>query len=508
MSILKPIDDFLNKTTMYRLTLYCVVFLWLLAFVASIFGVLHLNPINLGLSLLAVFLICVIVNSIFAKIFKAPSNIESVYITAFILASIIAPFSNLNDFVFLALAGVLAIASKYILAINKKHIFNPAAAGAVLAGIITSQGAIWWMGTLFMAPFVLICGLLIARKIKRFDLFFSFIIFSFIAIVGYGLYEGQKFLPTVYGFIFDSPIFYLGSIMLTEPMTTPPVKNSRIAYGSLVGLLNAPFINIAGFYFTPEIALVVGNIFSYFVSPKEKLILKLKEKIKIADNTYDFVFKPNRKLKFRAGQYLEWTLPHEKMDNRGMRRYFTIASSPTEEDLIMGVKFYENPSTYKQSLVSLNAGGVVIASQLAGDFTLPEDKNKKLVFIPGGIGVTPFRSMTKYLIDNNEKRDIVVFYSNKSFADIAYKDIFDEASEKLKIKVIYCLNDPDSAPSGWVGEYGFINEETIKKYAPDFTDRMFFISGPRSMILSFQKALKDAGVYKNHIVTDFFPGFA
>ena len=139
------------------------------------------------------------------------------------------------------------------------------------------------------------------------------------------------------------------------------------------------------------------------------------------------------KLKFKPGQYLEWTLPHEKIDNRGMRRYFTIASSPTEKDMIMGVKFYDKPSSYKQSLISLENQGIVVASQLAGDFTLPKDKNKKLIFIAGGIGVTPFRSMIKYLIDNNEKRDIVIFYSNKSFADIAYKEIFDEAAKKLRI---------------------------------------------------------------------------
>jgi ferredoxin-NADP reductase len=291
-------------------------------------------------------------------------------------------------------------------------------------------------------------------------------------------------------------------------MTTPPTKKLRIIYGSLVGFLNAPFVGIGGFYTTPEIALVLGNIFSYIVSSKEKLILKLKQKIKIADNTYDFVFGSDKNLNFKPGQYLEWTLQHEKMDNRGMRRYFTIASSPTEKEIIMGVKFYDKPSSYKQSLVSLKPGEIVVASQLAGDFTLSENKDKKLTFIAGGIGVTPFRSMIKYLIDKNEKRDIIIFYSNRVFTDIAYKEIFDQAQQKLKIKTIYCLSDLNSIPQGWKGEKGFVNEGMIKKYAPDFMDRMFYISGPRSMILTFQKALKNAGVHKSHIRTDFFPGFA
>ena len=483
---------------MYRLTLYCVIFLWILGLVLSVFKLLPFNPLNLILILAFIFAVCLATNKIFEIIYKAPSNTESVYITAFILASIIAPAVSAANLLFLVVASILAMAAKYILAIYKKHIFNPAAIGIVLAAFMTGQAASWWMGTLYMAPFVLIAGLLICRKIKRFDLFLSFIISSFIFALGYGIFAGQKIFSTAYAVAIDSPMLYLGSIMLTEPMTTPPNKNLRIIYGALVGFLNAPFAGIGNFYTTPEIALVLGNIFSYMVSSKEKLILKLKEKIKVANETYDFIFEPDRKLKFQPGQYLEWTLKHEKIDNRGMRRYFTIASSPTEKDIIMGVKFYDKPSTYKQKLGSLNPGGVVVAGQLAGDFTLPKDKNKKLVFIAGGIGVTPFRSMIKYLIDKNEKRDIVIFYSNKSEADIAYKKIFDEASQKLGVKTVYWITD----------ESGFLNQEGIKKYASDFAERMFYISGPRSMILTFQKTLKEAGIRRNHIKTDFFPGFA
>ena len=508
MNVLKFIDDFLNKTTMYRLTLYCVVFLWLLALILNVTGIMHYSATEMAVSLLVIFILCIIANEIFAKIFKAPTNRESVYITAFILASIISPIISTGNLWFIFWASLLAVASKYILAIGKKHIFNPAAIGVVLAAFATGQAATWWMGTIFMTPFVLVAGILISRKIKREDLFLSFLVSSFIFTVGYGFFEGQKLLSSISGAVFDSPILYLGSIMLTEPMTTPPVKNLRIIYGSLVGFLNAPFVAIGNFYSTPEIALCLGNIFSYFVSPKEKLILKLKNKIKIANDTYDFVFSSDKKLKFEPGQYLEWTLPHEKTDNRGMRRYFTIASSPTEQEIIMGVKFYDKPSSYKKSLVSLEKNGLVVASQLAGDFTLPKNKNKKLVFIAGGIGITPFRSMIKYLIDKNEKRDIIIFYSNKNLGDVAYKEVFDQAFKKLGIKTIYCLSDLESIPNGWNGEKGFISQEMIEKHAPDFKERMFYISGPRSMIVSFQKALKDAGISKNHIITDFFPGFA
>ena len=81
--------------------------------------------------------------------------------------------------------------------------------------------------------------------------------------------------------------------MITEPLTTPPTRARRIAYGALVGVLFAPAIHLGPIYSTPELALVVGNIFSYAVSPKRKYALALTSKTKIADDTYDFAFAVN-----------------------------------------------------------------------------------------------------------------------------------------------------------------------------------------------------------------------
>lgn len=508
MNMLNFIDDFLNKITTYRLVLYCLIFLAIMALIFSFFGKMPFKSLDFIFSTLFLLIFCIVVNGIFAKVFGAPSNTESVYITALILALIINPIHYPSQLLFLFFTSGLAMASKYILAINKKHIFNPAAVSVAITSLAIGQAASWWVGNLYMAPFVLPVGILITRKIRRADLVISFFAVSSIIILANVLFNGGNILKTAEFIVFYSFLLFLGFVMVTEPMTTPPKRSLRITYGVILGFLVAPFVHVAGFYSTPELALVAGNIFSYIVSPKQKLILTLKEKVKIAENTYDFVFLPDKKLNFEPGQYLEWTLLHEKIDNRGMRRYFTIASSPTEKEIIIGVKFYDKHSSYKESLISLEPGGVIVASQLAGNFTLPKNKTKKLIFIAGGIGVTPFRSMIKYLIDNNEKRDITIFYSNRSSADIAYKEIFDEAQRKLGIKTVYSLTDLNSITLNWKGEKGFVNEQMIKKYAQDFKDRMFYISGPRSMVITFQKTLKDARIHKSQIKTDFFPGYA
>ena len=308
--ILKPIDNFLNVITMYRLVLYCLIFLLLVAFYLSVFSILPVKPFDLLFSVAFLLLVCLLVNDVFSKIFGAPSNIESVYITALILALIISPIQSFSGLLFLMWAGVLAMASKYILAIFKKHIFNPVAISVAITAFAIGQSATWWIGNIYMAPFVLIVGILVTRKIKRTDLVLSFFIAYAVVIFGYSFLHGTNLLKTAQTVVFYAPTLFFAFIMLTEPMTTPPTRALRIAYGVIVGALFGPFIHLGAIYSTPELSLVASNIFSYAVSPKDKLMLKLKEKVKTANDTYDFVFTPDRKINFRPGQYLEWTLAH------------------------------------------------------------------------------------------------------------------------------------------------------------------------------------------------------
>lgn len=489
--------------------LYYLLGLLVVALGFSFAGILPYNPFTLLFSTIFIIAVSFVTNSIFAYVFEAPTNVESVYITAFILALIITPENLSKNFFFLMWAAVWAMASKYIFAIGKKHLFNPAALAVALTALAINQSASWWVGgNIPMMPFILLGGFLMVRKIRRVDLVVSFFVAALITIAGTTILRGNDLVAGVTKALLHAPIFFFAFVMLTEPLTTPPTKILRIYYGALVGFLFAPAIHIGSIYSTPELALLVGNLFSYIVSPKEKLLLKLKRVVKLAADTYDFIFTSTTSFNFKPGQYLEWTLAHHRPDRRGNRRYFTIASSPTEQEIHLGVKFYRDPSSFKQALADLPIGGNIIASQRAGDFVLQKNKDEKLVFIAGGIGITPFRSMIKYLLDRNERRDIVLLYSNKTTSEISYQDIFDSAASKLGIKTIYTLTDTTTIPRLWHGEKGIIDKGMIAKYVPDHQERMFYLSGPHAMVTSFEKTLKAMGVGKRRIKTDFFPGFA
>ncbi len=507
----KWIDTLLNKVTMYRLVLYVLLALLGVAFFFCLFDYLPINPFSLLFSTVFITMMCWVSNEVCAKIFRAPTNVESIYITALILALIITPISSPFDAAFFSIAiwaSIWAMASKYILAIGNKHVFNPAAFAVALTALALNQSASWWVGTRLLMPFVLVGGLLIVKKIRRFDLMFAFFGTALVSILGSGLARGVNPMTLITKTVIDTPLLFFAFVMLTEPLTSPPTKKLRIWYGAFVGFLFAPWVHVGSLYSTPEIALVLGNVFSYFVSPKRKLILNVKEELAIADHTSDFLFHPDQPLAYEPGQYMEWTLEHKNPDSRGNRRYFTLASSPTEEDVRLGVKFYPDGSSFKHALSNMVSSDVIVASQLAGDFVLPKKHGEKPVFIAGGIGITPFRSMIKYLVDRKEKRDIVLLYSNKSAADIAYADVFKAAHHELGIKTVYVLTDPKSVPSGWRGKVGFIDAKMIAEEAPDFAKRTFYLSGPHGMVSAFDATLKKMGVSASRIKRDFFPGFA
>jgi ferredoxin-NADP reductase len=271
-------------------------------------------------------------------------------------------------------------------------------------------------------------------------------------------------------------------------------------------MLFVPQLHVGPLYSTPELALVIGNVFAYLVSPKQKVVLRLTRKKKMSCDIMDFVFKPSQRLTFEPGQYMEVTLAHPKPDSRGNRRFFTLASSPTEDTLHLGVRFDAKGSSFKRALARIDSRSKIMAGQIAGDFTLPRNPRQKLVFIAGGVGITPFRSMLKYLIDRDEPRDIVLLYATTTADEIAYKDILDQAQTNLGIHTLYTLTDTKALPRNWPGLIGRIDEEMIEEAIPDYDERTYYISGPLSMVKATERMLKHMHIKNNQIKTDFFPG--
>jgi ferredoxin-NADP reductase/Na+-translocating ferredoxin:NAD+ oxidoreductase RnfD subunit len=503
---MKYINKILDNLTMYRTLLYFLVILLLAAMMFGAVGIMPYSPFAIAGSVAILVVECLVVNYIFARIYNTPTNTESSVLTALILALIITPPASVETVPFLLAAGGLAIASKYILAINHKHIFNPVAIAVVLTAFGPQETASWWVGNTWLLPFVLVGGLFIVRKVRKFKMVSLFLAVALAAIVVAALIMGRDAITVLQSTILHSSLLFLGIVMLTEPVTSPSTWSKGRWYAIIVGILYLPSLHVGDIYSTPELALVIGNVASFVMSPIIKSMITIKARYMYGSNTEDIVFNVDKKFKYQPGQYIEMTLPHSGTDSRGSRRYFTLASSPTEDDLRVGVRFYDPGSTFKAELQDAPSDVFASIGQLGGDFTLPKDSSQKLAFIAGGIGVTPFRSMIKYMSDTNDTRSVTMLYAERSAADIVYSEVFEQARTKIGTQTLYVL--PSSTSNNSKVRVGRIDTVMIQQEIPDYHERLFYISGSQPMVKTVKRQLVSLGIRRHNIRTDYFSGYA
>lgn len=498
----------LDHITMYRLTTYYLGGLILVAVIFSAFGWLAFNPLDILITTAEVVGGTLLANQVMADLLGANINTESTIITALILALLIAPNFPVS-FVPVAVAGSVAIGSKYLATILDHHVFNPAAAGIMALALLTDTSATWWVGTPILLPFVIIGGYLVVKKVNREKMVAEFLI-SFLAIVGAVslIHSGSimNMFNTWYMSLTHTALLFFAAVMFTEPGTSPGTKTKRSYFAYLTAVLYAtPQLNIAGIVFTPEMALVIANVFSFIVNPQYRYVLTLKVKRFIARDTYEFEFETPNELKYIPGQYMEWTLPHPGMDDRGNRRYFSL-SSTQEESPAFAIKYYTPPSSYKKNLLQMPIGATLSATSLAGDFTLPRQIDAPMVFIAGGIGIAPFRSMIKQVIQAKKPIDITLIYINKTADEVCYLSLWEEA-KIYGVKTHFVLTDKENLPNPWHGLIGHLSPKMIASVVPKWQSSVYYISGPQRLVEAAEEVLKELNLPKQQIVTDFFPGY-
>lgn len=483
---------------MYRLLVYLLGGLAGIGFIFSLTGRISYDPLDLALSFTVLLTACFVANMVLARVWAIPTNTDSGLITSLILFLILAPSSQVTDLVMLFVGGFAAIGSKFIITWSGRHIFNPAAFGAAFLSLSTLLPAIWWVGSSALIPFVAVAGLIIVRKVRHAGLAAAFIctvlvVQSFDAVI-----NGHELLPGIQSALISSPLIFFATIMLTEPLTMPTMKKHQYSFAVLVGLLYATGLKLGPIYIYPEVALLIGNAFAFVMVRQGRPQFRLEKIERISDRIYDFVLSAQHKPNYLSGQYMEVTLPGMavlKTDSRGNRRTFTLASAPSEATIRLGVKFYEPSSAFKKHLRSLQPGSIIYGSPPMGSFILPANPNQKLLFIAGGIGVTPFRSMIKYLTDTSQQRDVVLIYLVNDESEAAYKGVF-TAAEAVGVKTFVRTRGQN-----------VLTGDGMQQFVPDYRERTVFISGPNSMVQATKKLLTSSGVARRNIKTDYFSGY-
>ncbi|HEX8763235.1 MAG TPA: FAD-dependent oxidoreductase [Candidatus Saccharimonadales bacterium] len=211
----------------------------------------------------------------------------------------------------------------------------------------------------------------------------------------------------------------------------------------------------------------------------------------IAPEIFTYWFSPAGSFFYTAGEFTELQLPHPHPDTRGERRWFTLSSSPTED--LLGITTRISPdkgSSYKEAMRALKPGTTVQMAEPMGDFVLPKGRGVPLIFIAGGLGITPVRSIVRFLHDSGEQRDIHLF----RIVSKANEEIFADELHDYPL------------------QYHLFNKAGKRLAAADVLEvlkdkSLIYLAGPERLIAAMSDDLRQNDIQDRRIITDLFPGY-
>ena len=223
--------------------------------------------------------------------------------------------------------------------------------------------------------------------------------------------------------------------------------------------------------------------------------LKLIEKRQETEDVFSFIFEPSTPVSWQAGQYALYKIPHDNPDDRRDTRIFTISSPPYQKNIMLTTRYLtQQSSSFTTALFAQEVGDSVDLQKVGGSFTI-QNENHKMVFVAGGIGITPFHAILLELENQKTIKDIILIYSNKDEESIVLKDTLDRLEKRFKGFKVNYLFSPQRC-----------DQELIKNVVQDIQDRIFYLSGPPGMVKAVEEALHQLKVNKENIREDYIPG--
>lgn len=239
--------------------------------------------------------------------------------------------------------------------------------------------------------------------------------------------------------------------------------------------------------------------------PIYKTILLRKEEI--ADGTMAFHFQKPGGFAFKAGQFGDFTLINPvETDAEGNTRGFSLASAPYEDTLMFATRMRD--TAFKRVLKTMEIGTEVSMDAPYGSFTLHNNSRIPAVFLTGGIGVTPVRSIVLQAAYENLAHKIFLFDSNRRPEDSAFLDELTNAQHRNPSYIfVGTMTEMEKSGRKWNGETGYINKAMLEKHVGDLTLPIYYVAGPASMVTAMRKTLNEAGVDDDNIRTEEFSGY-
>ena len=236
-------------------------------------------------------------------------------------------------------------------------------------------------------------------------------------------------------------------------------------------------------------------------------ICKLNNRKEVAEGTMAFRFEKPSGWAFQAGQYFDMTLLYPpESDAEGNVRSFSIASAPHEETLMIAMRMRD--SAFKRVLRTMPFGTPVKIEGPSGDLILRPEVTRTAVFLAGGIGITPFRSIVHWAAKEKLPQRVFLFYSNRRPEDAAFlADLQSLERDNPKYTLIACMTEMEKSHQPWNGETGLIDQRMLERHLKGAASPIYYIAGPPAMVKGLHEMLSKAGMNEGDIRTEEFAGY-
>lgn len=497
------VDALLGRFTPYRVVSLGLVLVVAAATVLAAVGRVGVDPIALLVSALLAVAATLAASLLGARLVRRRAHVESSVVTGLILALLLWPSLDPAALVTLAGAGVVAGASKYLLAWRGRHVLNPAAAGAFVAGLVAwpllgVAGAAWWVATPPLLPVLAVVGVAVVLRTRHVLPVAAYLVTGLAVVVAGLVARGAAPGPALLTALGSYPLLFAATIMLTEPLTLPPRRWQQTAEGVLVALLTVLPLSLGPLHASPELALLVGNVLAFACGQRGGVRLRVASSRRLAPDVHEVTFDARRAPRVVPGQWVELHVPHAA-DARGVRRTFSVVPD-TDGRVAVAYRLDVTPSSFKRALTALPEGAVVDVAAVGGDVRLPRRTGVPVLLLAGGIGVTPFVGMAEQAA--REGRDAVLVLRHATAGAPPYL----ERLAATGVPTFVVGPRPGwPLPPGWHHAGPELTSAVLTDAVPDLADRRAYASGSPAWVGQASRVLRASGVRR--VRRDPFDGY-
>ncbi len=233
--------------------------------------------------------------------------------------------------------------------------------------------------------------------------------------------------------------------------------------------------------------------------------VKLVRKQTIAEGTMAFFIEKPEGFTFRAGQFFDIILDAKPGAEKSTHVHgFSFASAPYEPYLAAATRMRDTP--FKNAIRDVPDGSDIKIEAVWGDFTLRKNPSMPVVFIIGGIGITPVRSMVAQATHDKTDHKLTLLFSNRTAAYAPFVDDLRKfQAENPNFRFVQTYSQETSSDPAI--EHGYVTGDMIKRHVPDLSAPLYYLSGPAGMVRAMRELLVDIDVDEDNIRTEEFEGY-